>query len=83
MSDEKGLGKEEPFDSTERLTLALALAAPLAGGNRPRNGPGERGRGRLWVRKNVPILPHGTALCWGSRAVLGRCCGLWATIPGR
>lgn len=64
----EGVGKEEP---STRPRGSLALAAPLAGGNRPRNGPGERERARLTEKERTyTTARHCTVLgepcCAGS-----------------
>lgn len=75
----EGVGKEEP---STRPRGSLALAAPLAGGNRPRNGPGERERASVSEKERTyTTARHCTVL--GEPCCAGSCCGLWATIPGR
>lgn len=69
----EGVGKEDQHRVDREAHLQLHSKVGTG------QGMGQaRGR-RDWVRarKNVPILPHGTALCWESRAAL-RCEVLWA-----
>lgn len=77
MSDEKGWEKRNRSTRPKRLTVELALAAPLAGGNRPRNGPGEREK-RASLTEKRTYLYYRTALHCAGRAVLVLGGVLWA-----